>query len=126
MSEENDGLVVIWRKIIVGEGKSWVLFKHGTCVILTDAATDPASEAIAFMKEWGPVVVGTPSADFDVVKLRDDPGWVVTYNHPDLMSYVGPDEFEGQEAPDDMFIGLLGRTRRRQDADELEIVHTER
>ncbi len=125
MSEEHDLLIETWRKIIVGGGKSWVLFKHGTCVILTSTVADLGSQATALMKEWGPVQIGTPSADFDVVHLRDDPGWVVTCHHPDILTYVGSDEFEGDNVPDDMVIGLIGRSKRGQDAEELEIIHTE-
>ena len=118
-------LVDTWRKIIVGEGKSWVLFEHGTCVILTGPVEDLAAQATALLKEWGPVVVGTPAGDFNVIKLQDDPGWVVTYHHPDILTYVGSDEFPDGEAPDDMIIGLLGRSRRHQDAEELRVVHVE-
>ena len=125
MSEENDRLIEIWRRIIVGAGKSWVLFKHGTCVILKEPAADLASAAITLMQEWGRVSVGTPSADFNVVGLRDDPGWVVTCHHPDILTYVGSDEIGGGEVPNDLIIGLLGRSKRGQDAEELEVIHIE-
>ena len=125
MSEDNDQLIVIWRRIIVGDGKSWVLFKHGTCVILKEPVADLPSAASTLMKEWGSVRVGTPSADFDVVGLQDDPGWVVTCHHPDILTYVGQDEFEGESVPSDVVIGLIGRSKRGQDAEELEISHVE-
>ena len=125
MGEEHELLIETWRRIIVGEGKSWVLFRHGTCVVLTDPEGDLEAQATALMKEWGPVVIATPSADFNVVELRDEPGWVVTCHHPDILNYIGPDEFAGRATPDDMIIGLLGRSKRGQDAEELEVVHTE-
>ena len=125
MSDNQKDLIETWRGIIVGEGKSWVLFSHGTCVILTGQTTDLEQQATQLLREWGPVVVGTPSADFDVIELRDDPGWVVTCHHPDILTYVGRDEFEGPTPPDDIFIGLAGRSRRGQDADELQVVHIE-
>ena len=117
-------LIDTWRRIIVGGGKSWVLFEHGTCVILTGPAPDPAAQAIDLLREWGPVVVGTPAGDFNVVKLQDDPGWVVTSHHPDILTYVGQNDVHGQ-VPDDMIIGLIGRSRRGQDAEELKVIHTE-
>jgi hypothetical protein len=126
MSDDAKALVDTWRRIIVGEGKSWVLFKHGTCVILM--ATPPGElqeQAMALLKEWGPVVPGTPAGDFDVIELQDDPGWVVTCHHPDILTYVGVDEFEEGETPDDVVIGLIGRSKRDQDAAELEVVHIE-
>jgi len=126
MSDDVKALVDTLRRIIVGEGKSWVLFEHGTCVILKAASPEGLEEqATALLKEWGPVVVGTPAGDFDVVALQDDPGWVVTCHHPDILTYVGADEFpEGAEL-NDLIIGLLGRSRRHQDAEELEVVHVE-
>ncbi|MDQ3705693.1 MAG: hypothetical protein M3437_10810 [Chloroflexota bacterium] len=118
-------LIDTWRKIIVGEGKSWVLFEHGTCVILTSPVEDLAGAATALLKDWGPVIPGTPAGDFNVIALHEDPGWVVTSHHADILTYVGKDEFGEGEAPDDMVIGLIGRARRHQDAQELQIVHTE-
>jgi hypothetical protein len=118
-------LVETWRNIIVGEGKSWVLFEHGTCVIFSSPVADPTAEATALLKEWGPVVPGTPAGDFDVIELQNHPGWVVTCHHPDILMYVGPEEFEAREEPDDLVIGLTGRARRHQDAEELRVVHVE-
>jgi hypothetical protein len=126
MSDDAKALVDTWRKIIVGEGKSWVLFEHGTCVILRGAAAEGLGEqATALLKEWGPMVVGTPAGDFDVVELQDNPGWVVTCHHPDILTYVGANEFPEGADPNDLIIGLLGRSKRHQDAEELEVVHIE-
>jgi hypothetical protein len=119
----SDELVEIWRKIIVGDNKSWALFKHGTCVILMQPEQDPTKQAIALLQEWGPVRVGTSAADFSVIKLSDDPGWVVTCHHNDILTYQ-PDEF-GVKTPSDLAAGLLGRQRRHQDATELEVIHVE-
>ncbi|HKP52078.1 MAG TPA: hypothetical protein VJ183_05445 [Chloroflexia bacterium] len=120
-----DYLVDTWRRIIVGEGKSWVLFEHGTCVILTTPSQDLVAQATALLKEWGPVVAGTPAGDFNVVELQDAPGWVVTSHHPDILTYVGQEEFEEGEVPQEMMIGLLGRSKRGQDAEELQVIHVE-
>ena len=125
MSEGHNSLVETWRKINVGEGKSWVLFKHGTCVVIKNPTGDIKAQAIDIMKEWGKVTVATPSADFNVIGLRDDPGWVVTCHHPDILSYVSPDEFQGNSEPQEIVIGLLGRFKRGRDAEELEVVHVE-
>jgi hypothetical protein len=118
-----DELVETWRKIIVGDNKSWVLFKHGTVVILMQPEQDLAHQAKTLLAEWGPVRAGTPAGDFNVIKLHDDPGWVVTCHHPDILTYQ-PDEF-GVKTPSDLAVGLLGRQRRDQDAKELEIIHIE-
>jgi len=123
--DDNDvqALIKTWRSIILGEGKSWVLFEHGTCVIFTDGTGDIEEQARDLLTEWGPVQVATPSADFDVVALAEHPGWVVTCHHPDILTYVDTEEMGPQAA--DIMIGLIGRSKRDQDAHELKVVHVE-
>ncbi len=120
----SDALIDTWRKIIVGDQKSWVLFQNGTCVILMEPEPDLAQQAVALLREWGPVHAGTPSADFSIIELAEHPGWVVTCHHNDILTYVSPEEFS-TEAPNELMIGLLGRQLRDQDASELEVIHVE-
>jgi len=120
---ENDDLIRTWRSIIVGEGKSWVLFENGTCVIFTNATDDVEKQAKDLLAEWGPVQAGTPAGDFNVVALAEHPGWVVTCHHPDILTYVDPEEVGPQAA--DIMVGLIGRSKRDQDAHELKVVHVE-
>jgi hypothetical protein len=75
------------------------------------------------MKTHGPVHAGSPAGDFSVINLDDDPGWVVTSHHPDILTYVSPDE--AAEQSNDLVIGLLGRSKRDMDAAELMIIHVE-
>jgi len=116
--------VEIWRKIIVGEEKSWVLFEDGTCVILMEPKEDLAAQAIEIMKEFGPVHVGTSSADIQVTELINYPGWVVTGHHPDILNYVSPDELKSDDL-NDLVIGLLGRSYRETDSKSLKVIHIE-
>jgi hypothetical protein len=120
MDNERNDLIETWRGIIQGDSKSWVLFEHGTCVILMQPEVDLAAQAIALLKEWGPVQVGTDSADFNLVKLENDPGWVVTCYHPDILTYVPADEDKAE-----VMIGLMGRSMRDEDAKELKVIHIE-
>jgi hypothetical protein len=117
-------LVDVWRSIIVGDQKSWVLFKNGTCVILMEPEADLSAQAVALMKEWGPVHAGCSAGDFGTIDLTNAPGWVVTSHHNDILTYVGRDEV-GQPAANDAVVGLLGRGKRDRDARELEIIHIE-
>lgn len=117
-------LIEVWRSIIVGDEKSWVLFKNGTCVILMEPEADLSAQALALMKEWGPVHAGSSAGDFGTVDLTNAPGWVVTSHHNDILTYVAPDEI-GEPGPTDLVVGLLGREKRDQDARELEIIHVE-
>ena len=117
-------LIERWLDIIRDLEKSWVLFRNGTCVILVKPEGDLVARAIELMKEWGPVQVATPSADFDIIDLASAPGWIVTCHHKDILTYVGPDEMMSTE-PNEILIGLLGRSKRDQDAQELKIIHIE-
>lgn len=119
----NDALIDVWRRIIVGDDKSWVLFENGTCVILTQPTADLSAQAIQLIQEFGPVHVGTPAGDFNTLRLENGPGFVVTCHHPDILTYVAEDEV-GDE-PEDLVIGLTGRAKRAQDAESLVVIHVE-
>jgi hypothetical protein len=117
-------LIQIWQNIIEGDEKSWVLFENGTCVILMKPEAELAAQALQLMREYGSVHGGSPAGDFSIIKLRNDPGWAVTSHHPDMLTYVSPGEIEESENSD-LRIGLLGRSKRDQDAKELQIIHVE-
>ena len=114
----------VWRRIIQEETKSWVLFAQGTCVILMEGQTGLRAQAVDLLRRWGPVQVGTPAGDFNVIHLDAHPGWVVTCHHPDILTYVSPEELPG-DGGNDLAIGLYGRSKRDRDASELEVVHVE-
>lgn len=77
---------------------------------------------MALLREFGAVQVGTPSADFNVITLLNDSGWVVTGHHPDILNFVFADEGDdSNHVP----IGLLGRSLRAMDAEALRVVHIE-
>jgi hypothetical protein len=117
-------LAGVWRRIIRGEGKSWVVFKHGTCVVLPapGPADDLARQAVDVLREYGPVHAGSPAGDFGVITLEPGPGWVVYGHHNDVLTYVGPDEVADST---DLAVGLYGRGKRNRDGHELTIVHVE-
>ena len=116
--------VKIWRKLIIGDNKSWVLFEDGTCVILMEPKEDLAAQAIDIMKEYGPVHIGSASADMEITKLTKYPGWVVTGHHPDILNYISPDELKNDDT-DDIVVGFLGRSTREADSKSLNIIHIE-
>jgi hypothetical protein len=117
--------VTAWRSIIKGDQKSWVLFEHGTCLILMEPEADLTMQAHQIMSTWGPVKGGTSAGDFNVIALPDPPGgWIVTGHHPDMLNYVSLEDATGSN-PSDLVIGLLGRANRDQDAHSLKIVHIE-
>ncbi|MDG4826282.1 hypothetical protein O7635_30905 [Asanoa sp. WMMD1127] len=118
-------LAAVWRRIIRGEGKSWVAFAHGTCVVLPAPRPrdDLAKRAIDILREYGPVHPGSPAGDFGTIELEDGPGWVVWGHHNDVLTYVGPDEVDDDDG--DLAIGLHGRGKRDSDGHELTVVHVE-
>ena len=118
-----DSLIELWRKII-SDDKSWVLFKHGTCVIIMMREDDLVAQATALMKQWGPVHVGSPAGDLSTITLKAGLGWVVTSHHNDILTCVTPEEIGPGRATDSM-VGLLGRSKRDQDTQELEVLHVE-
>jgi hypothetical protein len=75
------------------------------------------------MREWGPVHAGSPAGDFSVIKLEGHPGWVVTCHHPEVLTYVAPDELNAD--PSEVEVGLFGRGKREADATDLIVVHVE-
>jgi hypothetical protein len=115
-------LVDTWRQVIVGEHKSWVLFASGTAVVLVDPADDLAGQAVGILREYGPVHPGSSAGDFATIDLTPAPGWVVTGHHPDVLTYVAPDEVSPVS---DVVVGLTGRAKRDRDARELTVVHVE-
>ena len=120
----SDALIAAWRGIILGDDKSWVLFENGTCVVLMEPGDDLAEQAIGILKETGPVHAGSSHGDFSTITLEGPiPGWVVTSHHPDVLTYVGPDECD--ESDGDLVVGLCGRSKRGQDAEDLQVVHVE-
>jgi hypothetical protein len=112
------------KSVIVGDEKSWVLFRNGTFVLLRKPETDLANQAIDLMRQFGPVHAGSPAGDFTTTSLTDDPGWVVASHHNDILTYVSPDEVPGGKATD-IEIGLYGRNKRDLDAAGLEVIHIE-
>ena len=62
-----------WGAILDGDGRSWVVFEHGTCVVLAEPEGDLAEQARALLEEWGPVRAGTPFGDFTVSHLSFGP-----------------------------------------------------
>lgn len=119
----SNGVVDVLRAIIVGEQKSWVVFEHGTCVILREPAADLAAQASGLLKEWGPVHVGSSAADFSTINCGDALGWVVTCHHNDIFTRVSPED-AGAE-PSDLTVGMYGRFKRGEDAASLRVMHIE-
>ncbi len=127
--EELENLVKIWRVQIKDNPPSWVIFEHGTCVIVKEANVDIKTQAKEILKKWGPVVPGTDLGDFSVADIDDEQLWLVTYTHPDIANIVNLTELsdEAGENPigNTAIIGITGRNKRQEDAKTLNIIYIE-
>ena len=110
--------------MLTGDFAGWVLFKHGTCVVIPHTDKNISDDAITLLRKHGPVIAGTPTGDFGLVELKDHLGWVVTGDHPDILNYVSEDEVH--EDRSDPTIGLIGRNKRELDGKELMVIHVEK
>ncbi|MFJ9948726.1 hypothetical protein [Kitasatospora sp. NPDC091207] len=121
---DTEALAGTWRRLITDRAKSWVLFEHGTCVVLVAPAgsDDLAGRARTLLADAGPVHPGSSAGDFGVIDLGDTAGWVVTGDHPDVLTYVGPAEPAERS---ELVVGLFGRGKRHRDGTDLRVVHVE-
>ena len=119
----NMDLINIYKKIITDQSASWVLFKHGTCVMLLEPQKDIKEQGVKILREHGSVIPGTPSGDFEVTKIPEIKGWVVTGDYPGIMMYVSYEEAGNNK--NDFEIGMIGRSKREHDSKELEVVRVE-
>lgn len=115
-------LIDIYKKIIIDKSAGWVLFRNGTCVMLLDPQENIKEQAVKILREHGSVVAGTPSGDFEVTKIPEINGWVVTGDYPGIMMYVSEEEGKNKG---DVEVGMIGRVKRQLDAKELEVVSVE-
>jgi len=127
--EELEYLVKIWHTQVKDDSWSFVIFEYGTCVVFQDPKGDIETYVKEVLKKCGPVVPGTDLGDFSVQDIEDEPGWLVTYTHPDIANFVTLNEIENEvdEASigNTMVIGMTGRNKRVKDAKTLKIIYTE-
>lgn len=130
-TEELELMIDFWRSQVREKTWSWVLFSNGTCVVIKDADKNIRNNAKEILKNFGPVIPGTDLADFSVEEVDLEPGWLVTYSHPDIANFVSINEFaenseECDEISEKTFVGLVGRKKRVEDAKTLKIIHIEK
>ena len=104
--------------------QNWVLFENGTYIIFDDISkiADIKEEAIKQMKEYGPVYVGGSAGDFNVIHLNQTEGWVVSGHGYGMYTYVNPSELDS-DSPNDITIGLFGRSKRNKDGQNPNIIY---
>ena len=109
------------------ENLAWVIFENGTVFLAAPSEQTPleidfeplAEVASQELKVLGPSIGGTPSGDFNVIKLGwypDDFVYRVTYNHPNIAN-IEVCETE----TDHLLVGISGRAARGKDAENLQV-----
>lgn len=110
--------IVAYRKILEDAGSIYV-FRNGTAVFSGNLMSEP--EAIALLREEGPVVVGTNSADFHITVIEEPiPGFIVRYANPSIISFEPEVKY-----PLDCPLPLAGnmiRLARHMDSRDLHVV----
>lgn len=129
-SADVDPRIDLWRRLLNNNKKSWVLFEHGTCLILMKPESDLDKQAREIMSTDGPVRAGSAMGDFSIQKLVEPfTGYIVTGHHPDMINYISSedDRLNGQGITEQntFIVGILGRTDRDEDSKSLNIVHIE-
>lgn len=112
------------RLALRDNGDPWVLFEHGTCVVVTDHVEDAdlQQRAVQVLQRFGPVHAGSPAGDFDIVSLTRVRAYAITSHHPNVLTFVDPRELQWT---DEVEVGLHGRSKRDRDGRELRVVHVE-
>lgn len=124
-------LIAIWTDILEGSEYPWVLFQFGTCIIIQKPEEDIGKQAIELMLKWAMPVAGTPSSKFSVSWLSGQgiPGCLVSCHHPDILTFVAPDEAPVKSRPEftgvKAAVGSFGRKKRQWDRETLKIIHIE-
>lgn len=57
-----------------------------------------------------------------MINVKEADGWAVTSHHPDVLTYVAPDELDDRSS---VAVGLHGRSKRHRDGTELQVVHVQ-
>ena len=116
-------LIRSWREILNGWPHPWVVFQQGTCVVLNAPSADPEAEALEILRIHGPVQPGTAHGDFGVGDPQRGSGKIVSSHHDSLLTFVAPSEIDDES---DIAIGIYGRLKRAEDAENPVVVHVER
>lgn len=112
-----------WQELMI-EPYPWALFSNGTIVILTVPVGNPAEYSINLLKSLLGKS-GSELGDFGVQKLEMDKGWIITSQHPDIVTLVSFDEVPEEDRDDTLSIGFHGRLKRKLDAESCRVIHIE-
>ena len=114
-------LIEALQSVIMGHHRSWVAFKHGTCVVLNRPEGDLVETAKEVLRELSANTA--PQAHDAVIPPPDHPGWIVTAPDTRVLTYIDPSEASADASDAD--VAALARDKRTRDATDLEVIHVE-
>lgn len=124
-NQAKDPRIDLWRSLINGN-KPWVLFEHGTCLIISEPEADLVAQARQIMAASGPVHAGSSFGDFTVYPLNEPfEGWLVGGHHPGMYNYVSPQDSRVGTGSADILVGIYGREDRDADAHSVKVIDVE-
>jgi len=71
-----------------------VIFRNGTCVLIPIESSQPDIQAKELLGNFGLVEVGASGGDFGVFNIQNAVGWIVTSQHPSIITYVSPNDVD--------------------------------
>lgn len=116
-----------WRKFMTPFPEmTWVLFTHGTCVIVPNSISDPNAHAIEHLRLFGMPETGHASADMNIIQPRglEDTLAVVGCHSPAIFVLVGAIWTLPEHGV--ALAGHIGRNARQFDAQMLNVIHVEK
>jgi len=113
--------VALWRSLL-RPGRGWVLFEPDTVVVTADPVEGLVASAVETLARWGPVHPASPQGDFSVSQAEDGATWVISFDHPDILSVLSEEEAAGMA---EVVVGLTGRGKRDEAAAKLRVLHVE-
>jgi len=118
-----DLLIDRWRFINAADRRPWVLFEHGTCVVLDNPADNLIDQALGLIGE--PSLQPTDPVNNLKVTSYDERGWLVTGGQTGVHTYVEKMASAAESGGDDQTVVLWGRSMHDLDAREGGVVHIE-
>ncbi|MGK0365848.1 MAG: hypothetical protein ACI85O_002916 [Saprospiraceae bacterium] len=107
---------------VYSEMRNWILFENGTYVVVEEEITEERIRMIGIAQmEKIREINEDANSDYSVSDLPKVDGWSVNQYADGMYTYLHPSEFD-VEKPTYLQITELGRSKRRNDAEDLRVI----
>ena len=108
----------------LARSEAWVLFEHGTVVLLTgEPGPSPLGRAKVKLRHDAERRAGSAAGDPAVLRLEEGEGWIVASEDPDVFTLVPASTIAAGAS--DVVIGAAGRAAHGADVDGGRPLHVE-